>query len=86
MHIHLSINNFYGQSLFSQQTTYSPELMHLLKQFFESSEQRNNALKLLLEKLENEPEPNKRYVLMQELSNCQQENELDIELVKKLLP
>ncbi len=81
----LHIHNFNGQSLITHQNLYSPELIHLLKQFFASAEQRNQNLKQLIEKLRTEPDSNKRHLLVEELTTQSEDAEIDIELVKKLL-
>jgi hypothetical protein len=82
----LNIHNFNGQSLISHQSVYSPELIHLLRQFFVAQEQRNEKMKQLLEKLQQETNSNNRHILFEELWYQSQETELDIEIVKKLLP
>lgn len=81
----LNIHNFNGQSLITHQNIYSPELIHLLKQFFSAAESRNEKLKAIIEQLQLQIDNNKRYLLVQELANQSEETELDIELVKKLL-
>jgi hypothetical protein len=82
----LNIHNFNGQSLITHQSIYSPELIHLLKQFFSAAGERNQKLKNIIEQLHRETDSNKRYLLVEELNNCSEETELDIEIVKKLLP
>jgi hypothetical protein len=82
----LNITNYHGQSLITQNSTYSPELINVFRQFFTAMETRNTRLHLLLEKLSREgvtPENNR---LVAEITNHQQETELEIEIVKKLLP
>lgn len=82
----LNITNFHGQSLISNHSVYNPELMNLFKQFFTQMETRNTRLQHLLEKLSREgvtPENNR---LVAEFTSHQQETELEIEIVKKLLP
>lgn len=74
------VNNNYRLVL-----NYSPELIHILKQFFTAAEQRNQNLKALLESLQRENEA-QNHPLLVELVNHSEEAELDIELVKKLLP
>jgi hypothetical protein len=64
---------------------YSPELICLLKQFFTAAEQRNQNLKALVENLQNEKET-QNHLLLRQLVNHSEEKEVDIELVKKLLP
>jgi hypothetical protein len=64
---------------------YSPELLGLLKRFFTAAEQRNQNLKALIENLQNEKET-QNHPLLLELVNHSEETEVDIELVKKLLP
>jgi hypothetical protein len=81
----LNIHNFNGKSLITYQSIYSPEVIHLFKQFFLAAEQRNQTVKALIEKLQSETDGNKRYGLVQELSHQSEETELDIEIVKKLL-
>lgn len=81
----LNIHNFNGKSLINYQTIYSPELLHLFKQFFLAVEERNQTMKQLIEKLTNEGDSNKRHLLVQELSHHSEETELDIEIVKKLM-
>jgi hypothetical protein len=81
----LNIHNFNGKSLINYQSIYSPEVIHLFKQFFLAAEQRNQTVKALIEKLQSETDGNKRYVLVQELSHQSEETELDIEIVKKLM-
>lgn len=66
--------------------SYSPELIHILKQFFASAEQRNEQLKLLIEQIKKEKEGYQNHPLLLQLLNHSEEAELDIELVKKLLP
>jgi hypothetical protein len=82
----LNIHNFNGQSLITHQSIYSPELIHLLKQFFCSAEIRNQKLKNINAQLQQESDSNHHYLLMQELCNHFEDTQLDIELVKKLLP
>lgn len=73
-HTHVAHNNF-----------YSPELIHLLKQFFAAAEQRHEKLKRLIHGLQTcNSETGKS--LVSELSTYSEETELDIEIVKKLLP
>ena len=82
----LNITNFNGQSLISNHSVYNPELMNVFRQFFTQIDARNNRLQLLLEKLSREgvtPENNR---LVKEFTDHQQETELEIEIVKKLLP
>jgi hypothetical protein len=62
---------------------YSPELIHILKQFFASAEKRNGELKQLVEQLQKQTSS---HPLIQQLVNHSEETEIDIELVKKLLP
>lgn len=81
----LNIHNFNGQSLITHQNIYSPELIHLLKQFFSAAESRNEKLKTVIEQLQMQADNNKRYLLVQELASQSEETELDIEIVKKLL-
>lgn len=82
----LNIHNFNGQSLITHQSIYSPELIHLLKQFFASAEQRNQKLKNIIAQLQQERDSNSHYLLVQELCSHSEDTEIDIELVKKLLP
>jgi len=65
---------------------YSPELIHLLKQFFASAEERNQKLKVLVETLQSQSRDAPNHFLLQQLQNHSEETEIDIELVKKLLP
>lgn len=81
----LNIHNFNGQSLITHQSIYSPELIHLLKQFFSAAEKRNEKLKGVIEKLQKLNDSNLRYLLVEELTSQSEETEVDIELVKKLL-
>lgn len=65
--------------------SYSPELIHILKQFFASAEKRNEQLKALIEILQKENKHPQNHPLLQQLISHSEETEIDIELVKKLL-
>jgi hypothetical protein len=65
---------------------YSPELIYLLKRFFASAEERNQRLKMLIEDYQKETPETPGYPLLQQLISHSEETEIDIELVKKLLP
>ena len=65
---------------------YSPELIYILKQFFASAEERNQRLKMLIENYQKETPETPGYALLQQLIYHSEETEVDIELVKKLLP
>ena len=65
---------------------YSPELIYILKQFFASAEERNQKLKMLIENCQKETPETPGYPLLQQLIYHSEETEVDIELVKKLLP
>lgn len=64
---------------------YSPGLMHLLKQFFASADERNQKLKALVERLQVQTVEEGNHLLLQHLQNHSEETKIDIELVKKLL-
>ena len=66
--------------------SYSPELIHILKQFFASAERRDEQLKLLIEEIKKEKKEPQNHPLLMQLLHHSEETELDIELVKKLLP
>lgn len=75
-----------NQHSYRVEVNYSPELMYILKQFFASAEQRNEQLKALIENLQRENKQLQNHPLLQQLFNHSEETEVDIELVKKLLP
>ena len=66
--------------------SYPPGLIHILKQFFASAEQRNEQLKLLIEEIKKEKAGSQNHSLLLQLLHHSEETEVDIELVKKLLP
>ena len=82
----LNIHHFNGQSLITHQHVYSPELIHVFKQFFYAAEQRNEQLKDLVNKLQSPNYIVDKKCLLESLILAQQETEIDIELVKKLMP
>lgn len=64
---------------------YSPELICLLKQFFDSVEQRNNEVKTITQQLMQQNSSIETKMLIEQLNYHSGETEIDIELVKKLL-
>ncbi len=82
----LNIHNFNGQSLVTHQHVYSPELIHVFKQFFNAAEQQNEILKDLVNKLQSPTYMVDKKCLLETLLLSQQETEIDIELVRKLMP
>jgi hypothetical protein len=82
----LNIHNFNGQSLVTHQHIHSPELIHVFKQFFMAAEQRNEQLKDLVNKLQSPSYIVDKQCLLESLILAQQETEIDIELVRKLMP
>ncbi|MBB1283216.1 hypothetical protein HRH25_02440 [Flavisolibacter sp. BT320] len=82
----LNIHHFNGQSLISHHHTYNPELVDIFRRFFIAAEKRNEAFKNVLEKLATEPDAQKRKTLLSELAFQAEDTEVDIKLVKKLLP
>jgi len=82
----LNIHNFNGQSLVTPQQIHSPELLHVFKQFFMATEQRNEQLKDLVNKLQSPNYIVDKKCLLESLIVAQQETEMDIELVRKLMP
>ncbi|HEV7332527.1 MAG TPA: hypothetical protein VGN63_15925 [Flavisolibacter sp.] len=82
----LNIHHFNGQSLISHHHTYNPELVDVFRRFFIAAEKRNEAFKTVLQKLAAERDAKKREGLLSELAFQAEDTEVDIELVKKLLP
>lgn len=82
----LNIHNFNGQSLVTHQHVYSPELIHVFKQFFNAAEQQNEILKDLVNKLQSPTYMVDKKCLLETPILSQQETEIDIELVRKLMP
>jgi hypothetical protein len=82
----LNIHNFNGQALVTHQHIHSPELLHVFKQFFLAAEQRNEQLKDLVNKLQSPNYIVDKKCLLETLILSQQETEIDIELVRKLMP
>lgn len=82
----INIHHSHHHTHVNHNSIYSPELIHLLKQFFSSAEQRNEKLKTLIGRLQQETGHNEHCLLLEELSHHSDETELDIEIVKKLLP
>ena len=74
-----------NQNNYNLVLNYSPELIHILKQFFTSAEHRNEGLRVLIENLQKE-NGEVQNSLLPHLLNHWEETEVDIELVKKLLP
>jgi len=82
----LSIHNFNGQSLITHQHVHSPELIHVFKQFFYAAEQRNEVLKDLANKLQSPHYVVDKKCLLQTLISAYQETDIEIELVRKIMP
>lgn len=82
----LNITNFNGNSLITQTSTYSPELINVFRQFFTAMESRNTSLYKLLQQLQHEGVTPENNGLVKAITDHQQETELEIEIVKKLLP
>ena len=82
----LNIHNFNGQSLITHQQFYSPELIHVFKQFFYAAELRNEQLKDLVNKLQSPNYIVDKNSMLESLTLAYQETEIDIELVRKLMP
>ena len=82
----LNIHHFNGQSLVTHQHIHSPELLHVFRQFFVAAEQRNEQLKDLVNKLQSPNYIVDKSTMLEALTLAYQETEIDIELVRKLMP